>query len=167
MPHGLYDMYRLAERDSVNFVFSSTLNQQSTLSTQLSDIFQLCRLYMSAWMSGPVAQDRISISVCWYVIRIIFFSLSSTIRQEEYVQALLPLLALRELYLGLILPESAYVYAFASVFCHRLPSLEVVGIQQVDASAFYHPARIEWWATYVTRGRNGLRYHDICEPLLS
>jgi hypothetical protein len=96
-----------------------------------------------------------------------FFSLSSTIRQEEYVQALLPLLALRELYLGLILPESAYVYAFASVFCHRLPSLEVVGIQQVDASAFYHPARIEWWATYVTRGRNGLRYHDICEPLLS
>lgn len=79
----------------------------------------------------------------------------------------MPLLALRELYLGLFLPESVHVDAFASVFCHRLPTLEVVGMQQVDVAAFYHPARVEWQATYVTRGPKGLEYHDICEPLLS
>jgi len=86
---------------------------------------------------------------------------------EQYAEVLIPLFALRELYLGLCLPESLSVHAYASVFCHRLPSLEVVGMQQVDIAAFYHPARVEWCATYVTRGPIGLEYHDICEPLLS
>jgi hypothetical protein len=87
--------------------------------------------------------------------------------QERYADALRPLSALRELYLGLILPESVIMNAYASFFCHRLPTLEIVGMQQVDISAFYYPARIEWQATYVTRGPRGLEYHEVIDPLLS
>jgi len=87
--------------------------------------------------------------------------------QERYADALLPLLGLRELYLGLVLSEFVVVDAYASFFCHRLPTLEVVGMQRVDVSAFYHPARIEWQAKYVTRGPTGMEYHDVIEPLLS
>jgi hypothetical protein len=78
-----------------------------------------------------------------------------------------PLPALRELYLGLELPDSVYVDVYGSVFFNCLPSLEVIGMQQLDISAFYHPARVEWRAAYVTKGTNGLQYHDVCEPLLS
>jgi len=87
--------------------------------------------------------------------------------QERYANALLPLFALRELYLGLILSESVVMDVYASFFCHRLPTLEVVGMQQVDISAFYHPARIEWQAKYIVRGLRGMEYHDVIEPLLS
>lgn len=69
--------------------------------------------------------------------------------QERCADALVSLSALRELYLGLALPQSVPLEVYAPFFSNWMPNLKVVGLQQVDVSAFYRPARVQWHSAVV------------------
>jgi len=100
---------------------------------------QTLHVGMDVW---PVAQDRISISVCWYVIRIIFLVVI-TIRQEEYVQ-LYSRFGSARLYLG-----SFYQSRHMCMHCISLLSSTAIfgggGHTAGGCFCLLSPSENRWW----------------------
>jgi hypothetical protein len=85
----------------------------------------------------------------------------------QYAEALSPLSALRELYLGINLPYGVLIEDYAPFFCKRLPTVSIVGMQKLLSFGYRHPPRVQWSTSYVTRGPGGHMEHGyVYQPLL-